>query len=594
MNTLKCKCGADITESTKFCGSCGAKTEPVAAVPEPVVAPAAEVPVAPPPAEVPVAPAPVAPPPAEVPVAPAPVAPPPAPVMQAPPPVTPEAPAYAAAGAPAVSAETESKKILGMELKKFAMVAGAAVLGVILLIVLFSALSPGQYQTVKGSVFAVPIDYETSMVFPSGKAGVKIDGSIWDIEISLDGTKAAILVRDEDSIDGYTLYFIGSKVDRIDGDVRDFWFAPNGGGIAYTKYYDDDDAGELFLWNGKDTRKISNDFALDSGWWGWSLEPAYDCVISPGGKTVGFVAEKSNDRHIGIIWSNGKETELGTDFIPVAVSNGAKYIYYERNDTLNVQRGFNENTRQRLGSSAYIVAFNNDMSQIVYNTYGSSARSFISNKGKDGISLSGTVDQFIFPANTREFDLSYGTIYGVSSFVNTFYHNGSIIRIKNGRFETDRVMGSVGYATLASDGKTLTYLRNRGIFKVNGTASNPNPVELVGDDVWAFIATDNGSAIFFIDNHNDINFQKGTGRAANVAYSFSWDGLALYNGNTLFYIQDRELYSSVGRSGTKISGLNADIYEVYADTTAIYAIGRDGSDTIVYRSTNGRKFTEVK
>ncbi|MDR2532582.1 MAG: zinc ribbon domain-containing protein [Oscillospiraceae bacterium] len=606
MNIIYCKsCGAEMAEVTKFCGTCGAKTEEavpaavsVASIPQPDVAPVSSAPV-PPPAVVAAVPTPVPPPAAAA--IPTPV-PPPAVVAAVPTPVPPPAvapatPAFAAATAGNAIEKIKTTKVAGMDIKKVAIIAGAAVVALIALIVLLIALSPSQYQTFKGIVHIEQLDYETLMVFPHGKTGVKIIGELEDFERSLDGTKAAMLV-DEDYMGyefGYTLYHIGSRVEIVAEDVRDFWLSANGNTIAYTKYEADDDAGELFLWDGGNPRKISNDFALS---W-WSMSPAYNCVISPDGKTVGFVAEKSEDTLIGIIWNNGKENELGRDFIPLAVSNNARYIYYNRISTsndggttvsLNVQRGTNESTRQRLGDNAYLVAFNNDLSQVVFTR---DSRSFISNKGREPVSLSGTVDGFIMPANTRESYVSGAVIYGVRSFVNTFYYNGAIIRINNSRFETDSVMRGVGYAHLANDGKTLTYSRNNSIFKVNGTASNPNPIELVGDDVWNFIPTNDGSAIFFVDSHRDLNYQRGTSRANTIAYSFAGN-LALYKGNTLFYIQENELFSSTGRNGTKINGLNADILNVYANASGVYARGLDGGEYIVYRSTDGKRFTEIK
>ncbi|MCL2020310.1 MAG: zinc ribbon domain-containing protein [Oscillospiraceae bacterium] len=656
MNMIKCSCGADIPEATKFCGSCGAKIEPqvIQAVepPPPVpVEPQVIQAVEPPP------PAPVEPqviqavePPPPAPVEPQVIQavepPPPAPVepqvVQAvePPPPVPPAPAVpvepqaaqaapapdstlqsqaAAYAATAVSTATQTmvsathavasatqglgdamtgKKILGFDMKKVVLAAVAAVFVLILAVALFLAIGPSKYQSVKGAVFAFPIDSETSIIFPHKKAGVKVEGEVYGYSMSLDGTKAAITVRDEDSEDGYTLYIVGSKVEKIDRDVRDFWFAPNGGGVVYSKYYDDDEAGELFLWNGGSSKKISNDLALRDGW--YSKYPAYDCVISPDGKTVGFVADKGGDDFIGIVWTGGKENELDRRelFVPAAVSNGAKYVYYYRDfdgdRSLFVQRGLNENTRTRLGTGAYIVAFNNDLSQVVLS---SGSRSLISSKGRDAVALSGTVNGFIMPEGTREFYLGGGTMYGVSSFVDTYYYNGSIIRIKNGRFDTDSVMRGVDSAFLANDGKTLTYLRNGGIFKVNGKASDPNPVELVRDNVYHFVPTGDGKAVFFIDDHYDINFQKGTGRAVSIAYSFSGRvgmSFALYKGNTLFFVEDGELFSSTGRSSTRISGINMDVEGIYVDALAVYAIGEDGREEIVYRSTNGKKFTEVR
>jgi hypothetical protein len=320
-------------------------------------------------------------------------------------------------------------------------------------------------------------------------------------------------------------------------------------------------------------------------------------AISPDGKTVGFV-ENDGDEDFGMIFTNNRLTELGKGFMPVGVADGAKYIYYVRMSTdwefaLWVQRGLKEDTRIRLTGDLDFwrdIFFNRDMSQIIYS---SSSRSAISDRGREPINLTGHVSYLITPYNTA----MSGHVLGVQNFKNTFYQNteGAIFHISN-KFETRRVQGSADQVYLASDSKTLIFSRNNRIERIDGTKPNAEAVRLVDGNVRGFVATAKGDAVFFINSERDIMYQRGTGRAMNVAHDYSahLSQNSLFKGETLFYIQDRELYSSTGRTGTRIGGLNGDVIGSFANTFGIYITIRDGRDTLHYQSTNGRRFTEIK
>ncbi|MCL2637087.1 MAG: zinc ribbon domain-containing protein [Oscillospiraceae bacterium] len=559
MDTIYCtSCGNAMQNTAKFCTGCGT------AVPE---APAEAV-IAETPAE---------------------AVTPEAPVEAVTPEALPEAVVTEAAPVEAVAAETlaiteEPFSLFGLDIKKLALLGGAGAALIIALIVSLVAFSPSQYNSLKGSIDIAQTESDRFFVVTSKGANIAVEGICVDYEVNIDGTKAAFLVSDEDSINGNTLYHVsGGRVSKITEDVRSFWLASSGNGIAFTKFEPGSDAAELYLWTGSSpARKISSDVLLFSR-----------VVISPDGKTVGFT-DMDDDGVIGAFFTNGKMTDLGRNFVPVGIADGAKYIYYTREDALFVQRGTNENTRLRLtGEFNGIEGFNKDMSQIVFSSY---TRSFISDRGRDPQALAGHVYRFILPANTAEFNGQRGTVYGVSSFKNTFYLNGdsSIIRVNN-KFETARVQGSVSSAFLADDGKTLTYMRNGRVERLDGTRTNAEPLRLVDGDAWSFVATAKGDAIFFINSDRDIMFQRGTSRAVVVEHDVSYyTQLTLFKGNTLFYVQDLDLYSSSGRGKTRISGLNGDVLGVSVDMFNVFVVLRDGREEMYYHSTNGKSFSEIK
>jgi hypothetical protein len=499
-----------------------------------------------------------------------------------PPPVAivPEAPAYAA---PAAIPQKAPFTLFGLDIKKLAILGVAGVLVIAAAIAALIMFMPSQYRSNKGSINVLQTEFDRFLVITNKGATIAVDGVCMDYEVNIDGTKAVLLVSDDNSVSGSTLYHVsGGKVSRIAEDVRSYWFASSGNGVAFTRFEFGDETAELYLWSGSSpARKISGDMMLNSR-----------VVISPDGKTVGFV-DLDNGNPLGAFNTGGRTTDLGNNFIPIGISDGAKYIYYTRDDALFVQRGTNEGTRLRLtGEFSSVIGYNRDMSQIIFSSY---SRSFISDRGREPVALVGHVQWFIMPQNTAAFYGQRGIVYGVNNFKNTFYVNGdsSVIRV-NSRFETERVQGSVSAVYLASDGKTLTYMRNNRIERLDGSKTGAEPMRLVDSDAWNFVATAKGDAIFFINSDRDIMYQRGASRAVVVEHDIASFNLSLFKGSMLFYVQDLDLYSSTGRGKNRIGGLNGDVIDVRTDMFNVFVTVRDGNEILYFHSTNGRNFTPIR
>jgi hypothetical protein len=494
-------------------------------------------------------------------------------------------------------------------------VALAALVGLGLLALSF--FGGGAYSATNGSVQIVELMefdrdnrpvYEI-MIIPHKKQAEFFDGRLIRQQRSLCGRKAIALVREGDA-EELVLYYISNNIRVLSDEVASAWLAPSGNQIAYTKYERPDwenpeRATTLFVSNGKNERKVTDDFLIGS-----------NVVMSPDGKTLGYVVHSGrydrdtrsweNERLTGVIWRNGKETELGRDITPVAVANGAKFIYFNRATTdsndwpitvLNVQRGFNENRRERLGDGISATWFNRDLSQIIFTaSTNSGSRSFISVNGRERQQLTGSVSSFAAPYGIA----SFGNILGFNNFKNTFYVSteAALLRIK-GNWETERIHSSVdGAVFLADNGKTLTYMRNANtrndasIFRVNGMKNGAEPDRIVDRDGDMFASTKNGKAIFYRNDDGDVIFQRG--RNETTVSSERSRGWTIFKGTTLFYINDEnELLFSSGNRGTRISGLDGDVQWVSANMHDILVQTRDGNDTLYYHSTNGRTFRKV-
>ena len=460
--------------------------------------------------------------------------------------------------------------------KKLIIPAIVLVVVIVAVIIAVNIFMPGKYMQTKGSVLLEDGD-ETVIIIPSGKNKIEeIEGDLENGAFSMDGTAAAALI-DEYDVEGFALYLVSDKPKLIADEVESYWFAASGDVIAYTKEYDSrEGTAELWLYSGGQSKLLTSEFSYYN-----------NCAISPDGKTLAFTTY-DGERYRGALWDGKATTDLGRDVLPLAVSNGAKYIYYTRNDSFYVQKGTNDENREKLGENIRSIRANKDLTQIVFNY---DSKGYISRNGGKRESLSGSIYSFILPRGAASHYSSGVTIYGISNFADTFYRNADdgIVHI-NSKYETSRVVSNVDYLVfLADDGKTLTYLKNDRISRVDGKKASAESIQ-IARDVETYVATSDGNAVFFIDEDDEIKYIKGTGNSVTVSNDYSNEGFTLFKGTTLFYISESELYSSAGAKGTRVSGIAGDVEYVQADMFSILVVTDDGGDTLVYRSMDGKKF----
>ncbi|MDR1330237.1 MAG: zinc ribbon domain-containing protein [Oscillospiraceae bacterium] len=462
--------------------------------------------------------------------------------------------------------------------------------------VVFNAFKPSKYETVKGVIFIWQDDDEV-VIEPSGESKTKIDGVLVSQLRSFDGTKAALLINEDGTgssynSDGYTLYHVSDKVNRITDGVYDAKLSLSGDGIAFTKEVDySANEGELYLWINGNVNEITSPligahFAANIGY-----------CISPDGRTVAFT-------YVGL---DGEDiigaypyysTKLngavhGDDVQLVAIADDAKYVYYNKNSAFYVMKGSDDNSKQKLGENVYQYYFNSDLSQIVYT---SDEKSYISRNGGEKQSLSGSVGYFLMPRGTSQHDY----VIGISSFADTFFHSGGnsagITRI-NAKFEASSVARdrNINGAVLADDGRTIIYSKSGGLYKIDGLKENADTVELVDGDVDGFIVTKDGSTIYF-NSYNEaapseLYYQKGTGKPIVIDASFSsfsYGPLAIFKEDILYYVDNFELYVFTGAKGKLVSEFDDKVIGVSAGLYSIIVRTTDGSKEFSYHSTDGK------
>jgi len=463
-------------------------------------------------------------------------------------------------------------------LKKFIIPVAAAVLALIVIIIAVSIFIPGKYVAAKGSFYSCNTD-DGTVVILNGKEPVIIDGTIFNQSSSLDRKKTALLVDESDgkgSADGYALYLVSDKFERITDGVFDMVLSLSGNGIAFTREQDNkSNTAELCLYSNGKTTTVTSDFRNGS-----------TLVVSPDGKTVAYTTFTDNKDSVGYYW-DGKPHELGKDIMPLFIANGGKYIYYNKNDVLYVQKGDNGDSKIKLGGNITDAFFNDDLSQIIFNIIGSNA--YISRNANAKEQLSGNVSSFLMPSGVLPGYYQGVGIYPVSNFADTYYLNtlDSVIHI-DGKFAADNIVKSISYAYVSDNGKIITYLKNSNVYSVNGGSGTP--VELVSGEVRSFIPVSNGGAIFYRNSDDELYYQKGKGKPTLVSNDFQVISDGLFK-NKLFYISDGELYVSSGSRGVSIKGIEGDVQSVSVGSLGVSVTARDGAQTNYYYSVDGSKFT---
>jgi len=136
----------------------------------------------------------------------------------------------------------------------------------------------------------------------------------------------ALAIPDTDFDNGGTLYHVGSgEATLIANGVYHTLVSDSGRGIYVTDRNKELGTGKLHYFNGEESICIEPQlYATVHSTQGPGL------AISPDGKTVGYCRANSDGSITGMLYRNGKYTELGENIFPIAVADDVNYLYYRR------------------------------------------------------------------------------------------------------------------------------------------------------------------------------------------------------------------------------------------------------------------------
>ena len=551
------KCGNQLDDGIKFCTNCGTPVTADEKTAEEVIQ-----------EELPETPAPEVP---ETPVEPA------APA--------PEAPAYAYAPAPSPAApeaapEKKSKK-------KALVIACICLAAVIIAAAVIAVAVIMSKDTAK--ILAGGSDGRGNTVIIDTKGNVKtVDGidpkSTSAIKISLNGKGAVIYTNDDEN--GSLYFYNGKEAKKIiitDEELGDLRVSADGKRVIYTL------GGTIYSYtNGKST-KIADDATLTA--------------VSPDGKTVAYYTDDGEDV-TGYYNYNGKEQSLGKNIKPIAVSNGAKLVYYTKKaysgeNKTYVQKGTDESERVTLLSnenSYNKLTFNYDMTQVLF--YKESG-TYICNNGAELEKISS--DAYNVYSIGTNFSRIYNIMYPVDNvYIDVFdtddfenavlSANHRLCVYKNKELKTLTTEDNSG---ITENGKTLIYLSDGSVYKKSVLTPDAEPDKVVEDVSEIRAVSDDGSVILYLNNDKEYMMKKGSGKPVRIADYGEISNFGILRGK-LFYTADGKLYStSDGKNKKEIDLGDGTVTYVSAMYGFMMVVLNNDTAENGYFSVNGTDFKLV-
>lgn len=447
-------------------------------------------------------------------------------------------------------------------------VPAAAVAAVILLIILICALSSagGGAAVPKMTYYVMEMDGEQVLMCDDQilEEGLE-DASI--LTTSLDGT-VAIFENDDELFAA-----VNKKIVSITDEYDSIILSVNGAYLAVTS------DGVLTVYNTKN---------------GEGLEVAEDVnyvCMSPDGKSI--VYNVYDDGVITYLFKGKESIELGEELVPLAVSNGAKYIYCLNSEKQTICTVDAKGETEKIAGdfSGGTLLLNQDHTQIIFRADG---KWYASNKGGEKIKLTSDSSFSIMTYRYSRYfynnaGFSWSMTYPTSDLRNSFVILDDSIAYMDKSWELEKAAKDVDSANLTADGKTLFFLKDNGKLYMVSSNKLDKDVELA-EDVYSFAALSDGSAVYYINEDDELIFQKGTKEGKDVADDV--EGLMISADDYCFFGSDDELYSV--RNGGKEERISDEFDDLYMTATVIYIwTDYDDGEYNIYAATKGDKFKPV-
>lgn len=478
-----------------------------------------------------------------------------------------------------MNAEAFKAKVMPILKNKFVLLGVGALILVIILISVISAIAKSDNGYIELERVINPIENDDEISFVSDNKLLKktIPGEwVKDSDYSLDMNTVAI-VNDEGDL--YTL--VGSKLKKVDTDVDGVRLSVTGGGLVYTK--EDDDTIEYYHYIiGKKPVKFDED--VD------------DYVISPDGKSVVYTIvdndEDDEDKKTTAYFFNGKKAEkiLSANLSLCGMSNGGKYIYAmmtnDDGETLLcvLNKKGDKNKLHQIDS--YHVYFNYDHTQILFYSDG---KTFVSTKGKDAVKISSKSVELVLTENSIE----KSNTYPVKNLYDHVYtDDDGVWLIKKNADKSAKLVSNAGSLTLDSTASYLYYTYDSKELRVvkikDGDRASEKAKTIVDENVSNYVVTSDRSLVYYI---HDEELHSVNGKNGKKDKTISRDDveyhLAISESDTVYYIMDGDLYAcSNGKKGTKVLD---DCSYVFGINGIVYA----ESDDTLYATKSSKKLKKL-
>lgn len=387
-----------------------------------------------------------------------------------------------------------------------------------------------------------------------------------------------------------SLFYINNKMETVfvSDNVMNAITAVSGNYFAYTVYESEEysEKGILYLYDTKNDKsiKISEDVFT---WFGFS--------ISPDGKTVAYLKnyEYYNDNTLYFYTLGKDEKKVDKDgCFPIGISEGGTYLYYVNQD--NKLYCFDGKETEKIAADIDGgLWFNSSMSEMLFIKDGKTY--FYNSKFKEAIRVCGSeINAVLLPKDDMRDIFMYvcctefAEIVGKDSLTDSVLISDSDLYWFNKEgTDTVKIDSDIDDYQLSKDGKSLLYLKNGELYKIN-KLNEEMKAKLLYDEsyLYDFVASRDLSKVYIITHHSELLYLKGKNRTEEICESFyvsSTDNIA-YNeaSGKIFYIQDFDLYCA-GISGNSVEKKAESVFSVSELFDGIfYNVSENGKDIYYY------------
>jgi hypothetical protein len=465
----------------------------------------------------------------------------------------------------------------------------ASVIAVVLLILLIRSLFNGSDGLVTDSVVLIE---ENTIALNDNKHS--FDDNIISYQSSIDNKAVVVLTDYEDS--GGTLWYLkANEKTKIADDVNSFQISIDGTGVVYLNDLShEDNEGSLYVFNGSKSEKVADNVYQKF------------FAISPDGNSTLYVRDFDMDEQEFSTYmriGNKAAEKLGDNFIPLAISNKGKYVYYAKTDPsedsadLELRKGKNTiRLRSNVEEEPRFI-FNKDLTQVIFSEDG---RSYISVKGAEPTRIANYEIDSVLTSNfipvKHSSELLSISFYDIDNLYEmSFINNEGELVYHDKKHESSLIERNADSPVITEDNQSIFYINSRDRITRKNVRNLDGEANSIAEDVSQFVVSPDSKKLYYIDYNDDLYYIKGSSDAKRI----SSDATDLYmsgDGEYIYFLTDFRrgtgslYYSKNGKERKKISD---DVTEVSTTASGIFYSKESESDKNLidlYYSQNNTKF----
>lgn len=464
---------------------------------------------------------------------------------------------------------------------------GVVALILICLIGSCAANSGSRFTTIEESNSYMKLESDLVVDLDGGE--ITFDENVAVLTSSAD--QSLTVVKDTDN----TLFVLdGTEAVEVAKEVGYYVLSVYGDSIAYVTEVEDS-VGTLNLYTVSKKKSVEIAEEVYAG----------DIVLSADGKSVAYVSDCEveegwySNTVTGTVFvsKNGKAgKEVSSDAMPLAVSDGGKYVFYIKDDDKLFMN--DEKLGTEINSGVY---FNQDCTEIVFNEDDDTM--YFTAKMKEPVKVKkGSFNGIYAPAtmvqNTAmtasgEYVMKY---LGVDSFNETLWridYSEAYYVFDKGE-ETEKLSSSITTYQMTENGKSMLYLDGSELVLIENI-SKSRECESVAHGLYyvnKFVASEDLKDIYYYDSDEDelCYLKKGEGvRIADDAENFVYSDKY----GVLYFIEDDELFYATTSAKSVKDVCGEEVAMVYADKNAVYFIFQEDDTYSVMKMTGKAKYESV-